>query len=150
MADLANLSHRGLDIPDDQLPIKLGQVVLPPNLHKFLRIKDDEIVLVTPAEFFQIITSFHPSTDITGNLSNPQALFKMVELSVEMAKSRKGLSNTRSHFHFYAAPPLTLKRWEINILSIPNASSYDIDRTLSKSEVRYVATLKGEKRGDQV
>jgi hypothetical protein len=82
MSQFTDVQHFGHDIPDDQLPIKLGRVFLPPNLHKFLRIKEGESVMATHNEVLQLITCFHPSTIITGNLSNPQTLFGMFEIFV--------------------------------------------------------------------
>ncbi|EGG06586.1 uncharacterized protein MELLADRAFT_106519 [Melampsora larici-populina 98AG31] len=77
MAEWVNV--QGLDIPDDRLPIALGQVYLPRNLHKFLRIKDREEVTATHGEILQLITCFHPSTHISGNISNPQSVIVMFQ-----------------------------------------------------------------------
>ncbi|KAH9823369.1 hypothetical protein DFH28DRAFT_880692 [Melampsora americana] len=82
MAEFVNVHHQDLDIPDEELPIGLGQVYLPCNVHKLLHIKDGEEVIGSHAEVLQLKTCFHPLALITGNLSNPQTLFLMFQFLV--------------------------------------------------------------------
>ncbi|KAH9816669.1 hypothetical protein DFH28DRAFT_926903 [Melampsora americana] len=82
MSHFNHLFVPGGDVPDDQLPVKLGQVYLPPNLHKFLRLKDGHEVECNHVEVFQLIRCFHPSTTFQGNYSNPATLFALFEMLV--------------------------------------------------------------------
>lgn len=69
-------------MPDENLPVQLGYVHLPPHLHKFLLIKDGKEVTATRVEVFELITIFHPSTPISGNWSDHSAFLTAFEFMV--------------------------------------------------------------------
>ncbi|KAH9810739.1 hypothetical protein DFH28DRAFT_902163 [Melampsora americana] len=75
-----NIRRQGLPIPDDQLPIKLGQVVIPPHLHKFLSITEGREIRATHAEIFELITCFHPNTDFNIYYTDIRTLIRIYEI----------------------------------------------------------------------
>ncbi|EGF98277.1 uncharacterized protein MELLADRAFT_113676 [Melampsora larici-populina 98AG31] len=72
-----NIHRQGLPIPDDQLPIRLGQILIPPHLHKFLYIKEGQAIRATASELFELIACFHPSTDFNIHYTDLRSFYEI-------------------------------------------------------------------------
>ncbi|KAH9820057.1 hypothetical protein DFH28DRAFT_885959 [Melampsora americana] len=77
-----HIRRQGLPVPHDELPIKLGQIFIPPHLHKFLRIIEGEGVRASPAEIVELIARFHPAADLNIHYTNLQTLMRIFEIMV--------------------------------------------------------------------